>query len=180
MRKISAMTQFLTSTQVVPTDWHMIRNPDPSEIQVTWVGHSTVVVQMEGITILTDPVFSERCSPSQFVGTKRYRPVPFRLDELPKVDAVCISHNHYDHLDYRSVKAIGNSAMWFVPLGLKRWFVEMNITNVIELDWWEEASFSSGGNTITFAATPAQHWSGRLPPFDHNDSLWCSWYGLFS
>lgn len=127
---------------------------------------------MEGLNILTDPVWAKNCSPTQLVGVPRYRPAPCAISDLPRIDAVCVSHNHYDHLDYTSAVALGNRPTWFVPLGLKQWFAGVNISNVVELDWWEEHQLTP---SVKFAATPAQHWSGRLPPFDRNKTLWCSW-----
>lgn len=146
-----------------------IAGPD-TILQATWIGHSTLLVQLDGQNILTDPMFSERCSPVSFAGPRRITPIPLQLDKLPAIDAVVISHNHYDHLDAGTVKAIGNAAVWFVPLGLKEWFHGMGITRVIELDWWEEGEL----NGIKFVCTPSQHFSGRTP-FDRNKALWCSW-----
>ncbi len=145
-----------------------IEKPGP-EPQVTWMGHSTILVQVKGKNILTDPIFSDFASPLPGK-TKRITPPAMTLQELPKIDFVVISHNHYDHLDYETVKALGNTPIWFVPLGLKAWFAECNITNVIEMDWWEEKKVGD----LTFVCTPSQHWSGRTL-FDRFETLWCSW-----
>jgi N-acyl-phosphatidylethanolamine-hydrolysing phospholipase D len=154
---------------VVEPDWDQITHPG-EELVVTWIGHATVLVQMDGITLLTDPVFSRRCSPLPFAGPERYTPIPFPVDRLPKIDGVVISHNHYDHLDAATVRALGNHPTWFIPLGLEDWFRRRGITNIVVLDWWEEADLGS----VRVVCTPAQHFSGR-GPFDRNRTLWCSW-----
>jgi N-acyl-phosphatidylethanolamine-hydrolysing phospholipase D len=147
-------------------------------VQATWVGHSTFLVQLEGLTLLTDPVFSERCSPVQFLGPRRVRPPAFPLDhpDLPKIDAVLLSHNHYDHLDKGSVRQLsarfGDRLRWYVPLGMKGWFTARGVHNVAELDWWQEEVHPGGGVRIAF--TPAQHWSMRSP-WSRKASLWGGW-----
>ncbi|KAI8818930.1 beta-lactamase superfamily domain-containing protein [Fimicolochytrium jonesii] len=142
---------------------------------VTWFGQSTCLVQMDGYNILTDPIFSTRTIGSWF-GPKRLRPPPCKLSELPRVDIVLVSHDHYDHLDRAVVKELGNSVTWYVPLGLRGWFNGHGVTNVIELDWWQEhthTSVSPTQPTLLIASTPTQHWSGRHF-FDVNRSLWSS------
>jgi N-acyl-phosphatidylethanolamine-hydrolysing phospholipase D len=102
------------------------------------IGHASCLVQMSGLSFLTDPVFCERASMVQFAGPKRYVKVPFTLAELRKVidiDFVVISHNHYDHLDASTVAALSNETLWFVPKQLKSWFTDQNINNVVDLDW---------------------------------------------
>lgn len=140
--------------------------------RVTWVGHATVLVQYKGIAILTDPMFSSRASPVNFAGPERVNPPALEIKDLPPVDLVVISHNHYDHLDAWSVRQLGNSPFWVVPLGLKSWFLRQGISadRVMELDWWD--SHREGRVTVT--ATPAQHWSARSI-WDRNESLWASW-----
>jgi len=128
-------------------------------------------VQMEGFNILTDPIWSERASMVQFMGPKRIRPTPCKLSDLPKIDAVVISHNHYDHLDHYTVKTLGDTPRWFVPKGLKAWFTSCGVENVQELNWWEESSFS---DQLRFVCTPCQHWSKRTA-FDDFQALWSSW-----
>ena len=138
--------------------------------QVTWVGHSTVLFQMAGKTVITDPVFSERCSPVSFAGPKRYQAPAMSIPDLPKVDFAVISHNHYDHLDKASVLALGSEVHWLVPLGLKSWFTDLGIERVTELDWWGEKTFDN----VRFVATPTQHWSARGLA-DQFETLWASW-----
>lgn len=151
------------------TDPARLQKP-PSLPQATLIGHSTVLLQYQGVNVLTDPVFSDRASPFSFAGPKRFTPSSVRLDELPDIDVVVISHNHYDHLDTATVSALGNQPLWLVPLGLKDWFAQFDVTNVVELDWWQ--SYSLKG--IEIQALPSQHWSKRSL-FDTNKSLWASW-----
>ena len=155
---------------VVAPDLNSINHPMPDAIQVTWIGHASFLIQTGGLNILTDPMFSERASPVSFAGPKRLAPPGMALEDLPKIDAVIISHNHYDHLDADSVMALGNAPRYFVPLGFAPWFAERGITNVQELDWW--ASAELGG--LMFHAAPAQHFSSRTP-FDRNEVLWAGW-----
>ncbi|XP_070325771.1 N-acyl-phosphatidylethanolamine-hydrolyzing phospholipase D isoform X3 [Odocoileus virginianus] len=146
-------------------------------LRVTWLGHATVMVEMDELILLTDPVFSARASPWQHVGPKRFRRPPCAVAELPRIDAVLVSHNHYDHLDYNSVIALnerfGNELRWFVPLGLLDWMQKCGCENVIELDWWEE-NCVPGHDKVTFVFTPSQHWCKRTL-MDDNKVLWGSW-----
>ncbi|KAJ8008811.1 hypothetical protein DPEC_G00082300 [Dallia pectoralis] len=148
-----------------------------SALRVTWLGHSSVLVEMDGVVFLTDPIFSQRASPFQFVGPKRYRGPPCMVGQLPVIDAVLISHNHYDHLDSGTVAQLnerfGADLRWFVPLGLMDWMQKSGCENVIELDWWEE-NCVPGHDDVTFVCTPAQHWCKRTPT-DDNQVLWGSW-----
>ena len=145
---------------------------------VTWIGHATMLVQVGGISILTDPIFSERASPVSFAGPARHVAPGLAIAELPHVDAVVVSHNHYDHLDEASVRALaaqpGGAPIFVVPLGVKAWFAALGIENVVELDWWQGTRV--GAVEIVF--TPAQHWSGRGLD-DRMKTLWGS-YALFA
>jgi N-acyl-phosphatidylethanolamine-hydrolysing phospholipase D len=138
---------------------------------VTWLGHAAVLVQTNGLNIVTDPAFSERTSPVQFAGPKRLIPLAIPAAQLPHIDVVLISHNHYDHLDASSVKALNQQAggppLFIVPLGLKAWFTNAGISNVQEMDWWDAREHR--GVRIHFV--PAQHWSKRSLS-DTNRSLW--------
>ncbi|MBU0480087.1 MAG: MBL fold metallo-hydrolase [Proteobacteria bacterium] len=156
---------------VVRADLEKINAPG-NELQVTWIGHATMLIQYRGINILTDPMFSDRASPVGFAGPKRYHPPALRIQDLPRIDYIVISHNHYDHLDLASVKAIGSAPLWLVPLRLKEWFVNAGIDadRVVELDWWDSKRF--GQTTIT--ATPVQHWSARNF-WSRRKTLWVSW-----
>jgi len=141
--------------------------------QAIWVGHSTVLVTIDGINVLTDPVFSDRASPVSFAGPKRVVPPAVTIDDLPQIDAVVISHSHYDHLDLPSLTALyahQDQVTFLVPLGLKELLQGAGISNVIELDWWEEVMVGE----VKFTATPVRHWSSRTP-FDRNQTLWSGW-----
>jgi N-acyl-phosphatidylethanolamine-hydrolysing phospholipase D len=151
-------------------DLHRIKNPDPDQIQITWVGHSTFLIQMDGINLLTDPIFNDRSSPFSFGGVKRLVPPGVKFEDLPPIHAVLISHNHYDHLDEATVERLGNKPKYFVPLGLARWFKKREMDPVMELDWWQSAS----SHGLKFHSVPIQHFSGRSP-FDRNETLWSGW-----
>jgi len=159
-----------------------------TEKAVTWIGHATVLMQMGGLNILTDPHFSERASPLQWVGPKRWQPPGVALEELPHIDLVLISHSHYDHLDLGSVRALagqpGGSPLFFVPLGLKEWFecsVPASRGRVLDLDWWSAQDLkqsiqdlpSTVPDTIIYFV-PAQHWSQRSLR-NRNRTLWGGW-----
>ena len=148
--------------------------PDsPTGRQVTWIGHSTLLVSINGQHILTDPIFIGRASPFSFIGPKRAGKPAMEITELPPIDAVVISHNHYDHLSLPSLKALYQhqpDVHYFVPLGLSRLLQKVGITNITELDWWQSATH----NGIEFTAAPVQHWSSRSS-FDRNQTLWGGW-----
>ena len=136
---------------------------------------------MDGLNILTDPVFNDYCGIARMIGVKRYRPVPCTVNELPDIDAVCISHNHYDHLDYTTVCELNsrfeNKIHWFVPMGLRQWMRDSGCKNVVELEWWDEHThpkFTEKSKAVKFAFTPAQHWC-RRGINDTNKVLWGSW-----
>jgi N-acyl-phosphatidylethanolamine-hydrolysing phospholipase D len=146
---------------------------------VTWIGHATMLVQAGGLNVLTDPIFSMRASPVQFAGPARAQAPGIALRDLPHIDVVVISHNHYDHLDRASVATLANQAggvpLFLVPLGLKSWLEQLGITRAIELDWWDSyAHEGAAGHPVNFHFTPAQHWSGRSLS-DRNRTLWGGW-----
>jgi len=144
---------------------------------VTWIGHASTLVQLGGLNLLTDPVFSERVSPLSFVGPKRHVPPALSPSQLPHIDLVLISHNHYDHLDDASVRALasqpGGAPLFIVPLGNKAWMAERGIVNVVELDWWQSHPVATPGGPVEVVLTPAQHWSGR----GLNDRMATLWGG---
>ena len=139
---------------------------------ITWVGHATLLVQMNGINILTDPQWSERASPVSWAGPRRLSPPGLAFEGLPRIDVVLISHDHYDHLDLDTVKrlAAAHDPLFLVPLGLKAWFAENGITRVEEMDWWQEREYRG----LKYVCLPAQHFSQRTLT-DANQRLWASW-----
>jgi len=157
---------------VVPRDrW---RKPPDTGLRATWLGHSTVLIEIEGKRILTDPVWGPRASPSRLVGPKRFQPVPVALRSLPPLDAVIISHDHYDHLDYPTIRELAKLPVPFVTsLGvgahLEYWGVAPE--RITELDWWESYPLPNADVTVT--AGPSQHFSGRGVR-DRNSTLWSS------
>ena len=148
-------------------------DPAPAGLYVTWYGHASALVEIDGARVLIDPVWGERASPSSLVGPRRLHQPPVAVESLPAVDAILISHDHYDHLDLPTVRTLLRTqrAPFVVPLGvgahLQRWQVPAG--RIIELDWSEQVEL--GGITLT--STAAQHFSGRL--FKRNGTLWSSW-----
>ncbi len=142
---------------------------------LTWIGHSSALFQIQGVNILLDPIFSERVSPFSFTGPKRQVALPFALKDLPPIDVVVLSHNHYDHLDLETLTSLDKMApgkiLFLVPLGNKAFLEAEGISRVQELDWWD--NFSLKGLTFTF--TPTQHWTSR-GLWDRNQTLWGSWF----
>ena len=138
-----------------------------------WIGQSSILLKHNGFTVLTDPHFSDRASPVGFAGPKRVTPTPFQIKDLPVIDVVLISHNHYDHLDRASIEdliAYQPSIKFFVPLGLAKTLMGWGAKDVTELDWWQAATLDG----IEILPTPVQHWSKRSF-FDRNKSLWAGW-----
>ncbi|KAL3420780.1 N-acyl-phosphatidylethanolamine-hydrolyzing phospholipase D [Phlyctema vagabunda] len=185
-----------------------VRKPDflptrtaSTSLRATWLGHACYYVEFpSGLRVLFDPVFEDRCSPFSWLGPKRYTEPPCHVKDLPIVDVVVISHSHYDHLSHTSVVDLHKShpeAQFMVGLGLKKWFEECGIKNVVEMDWWNDVDLTlsprTGEKRISNASTqssipkstqsditarisclPCQHTSARSA-FDQNTTLWCSW-----
>jgi L-ascorbate metabolism protein UlaG (beta-lactamase superfamily) len=147
--------------------------PASSGLRATWLGHSTVLLELDGVRVLTDPVWGERVSPVAFAGPRRFHPAPVALGQLPPLDAIVVSHDHFDHLDYPTIRALARTGTPFVTsLGvgahLEAWGVPPE--TITELDWWQTATVGRA----TFHATPARHFSGRGFGTT-NGTLWSSW-----
>ncbi len=144
------------------------------QTRVTWFGHSALMLEMEGKTLLLDPMLGPTPSPIPFMSNQRYsKDVPIDLNQLPIIDAVIFSHDHYDHLDYRSIQKLKDKVKrFFVPLGLGSHLVRWGVAqeNITEHNWWEESELDG----LQLICTPARHFSGRSL-FDRNATLWCSW-----
>ncbi|WP_062213316.1 MBL fold metallo-hydrolase [Streptomyces sp. NBRC 109706] len=154
-------------------EWLDSTAPPASGLRLTWLGHASVLAEIDGHRVLFDPVFGERCSPFSFAGPRRLHPSPVALDRIGPVDAVIISHDHYDHLDLPTVRALtAGDAVFAVPLGvgahLEHWGVPA--ARIVELDWHESTRVGS----LTLTAEPGQHFCGR-GLFGRFQTLWASW-----
>lgn len=138
---------------------------------LTWIGHASMALRQEGVALLIDPVFSDRISPVSFIGPKRKVPLPLALSDFDAVDTVLISHNHYDHLDEPTIRALlarpQGQPQFIAPLGIDRWLRERGAQRVQALDWWDAVTVGP----LKVHLVPAQHWSARTP-WDRNQSLW--------
>ena len=148
-----------------------------------WINHSTFLISVDGVNILTDPIWGKRCSPVPFIGPKRLHAPAIAIEDLPQIDAVMVSHDHYDHLCRQSVKKLHKrfpNILWIVPTGLKKWFGKFGITNCVEHRWWEHSTHTLGcrGVEVTFTAVPSQHFSGR-GGWHSNDTHWAGWVAHF-
>jgi L-ascorbate metabolism protein UlaG (beta-lactamase superfamily) len=149
--------------------------PVESGLRVTWLGHSTLLLELDGLRVLTDPVFGERASPVAFAGPRRFHAVPAQIAQLPQLDAVLLSHDHYDHLCASSMRQLARLNVPVVTsLGVGARLEQLGVApaNIVELDWWEEHRLPGAG--LSFTATPSQHFSGRGLT-DRNQTLWSSW-----
>lgn len=160
-----------------PMDFHyptVPRSFDPQLPSVIWIGHSTFLIQIDGLNILTDPLFSDHCSPIPIRALRRRHDPSIFIHHLPPIDLALISHNHYDHLDEKSVGFLHRQnpqMIWCVPAGVKRWFEKRKIESVFEYNWGEFRSFY---DRCRITAVPAQHFSGRRI-WDENRTLWCGY-----
>jgi L-ascorbate metabolism protein UlaG (beta-lactamase superfamily) len=159
--------------QPIPVEVPELADPAATGLSVCWFGHSSALIEIDGYRVLADPIWSRRCSPSQTVGPERLHEVPMPLEALAAVDAVLISHDHYDHLDIDTILGLARTqrAPFVVPLGvgahLRKWGIPES--RVVELDWHESHRIGE----LTLVCTPARHFSGRL--FTRNTTLWASW-----
>ena len=169
--------------------WKELRSVERGEIELSreyknlekkpngytsWIGHSSFIINNFDLNIITDPIFSERASPFSFFGPKRLIPPAIDYEDLPNIDVIVISHNHYDHLDKKTIKnlnRINHDIIYLVPLKLKKWFEGLGTKNVYEFNWWEEKKIKN----TTFTFVPVQHWS-RRGLFDKNKTLWGGWW----
>jgi N-acyl-phosphatidylethanolamine-hydrolysing phospholipase D len=145
----------------------------PDQLTITWVGHTTFLIQIAGLNIVIDPIWSERASPVQFLGPRRWVPAAVEFDRLPPIDAVVLSHDHYDHLDAATISRIARrypAAVWYAPLGVGEFLRQRGAREVTERDWWQESAIG----TLRLTCVPAQHFSGRTLG-KRNNTLWCGW-----
>lgn len=173
MLRASPDTSPKAKLTVAPVEAQRFAAPPASGLRVTWFGHSSTLVEIDGLRLLTDPAWSERVGPVHFVGPTRWYPPPFAAETLPPIDAVLISHDHFDHLDYATVVALSSRVSRFVvPLGigahLEYWGIPRD--KIVELDWWEQTTVG----TVAIHCTPARHASGRFVN-DKDGTLWASW-----
>ena len=207
---IKFQREMVKNKQVIPSDdelpqykpnMDLLNSPDMKSLQgdtpqVTWIGHSTFLIQFRGVNILTDAVFSDRCSPLQFMGPKRIKPLPIEIENLPTIHFVIISHNHYDHLDFYALTKIQqyHDPVILLPFRMKyswmeKFYQEKNNAELaklklIELDWWKSTNFNISMSSkkgeekiesnLQFTFLPAQHW-GLRTGMDRNEALWGSW-----
>jgi L-ascorbate metabolism protein UlaG (beta-lactamase superfamily) len=179
--KLSTIPKFFTNgdnkvpSQILPQK-KLVKSyfdNEPKEPRITWFGHSAIFIEMEGMNFFIDPMLGDFPAPHPMLGNSRFnKELPISIENLPEIDVILISHDHYDHLDYGSIQQLKDKVkLFYVPLGIKAhltaWGVAEN--KIKEFDWWESANL----NGIEFVSTPARHFSGR--GFTRNNTLWCSW-----
>ena len=157
----------------IPVEPGRFATPPASGLRVTWLGHSAILLEIDGHRVLTDPVWSERVGPIGFMGPKRWFPPLIAVKDLPPLDAVVLSHDHYDHLDYATIAALKDRVTFVAPLGvgahLERWGVPAD--RIVEVDWWDAHTFGD----LTLWAVPARHASGRELFVDDGATLWAGY-----
>ncbi|PBK68407.1 Metallo-hydrolase/oxidoreductase [Armillaria solidipes] len=185
-RNSPALPQTGTTGIPVRTPTWGLEEEHQAEIKATWLGHACYLVELPFVTllgrgarVLFDPVFSDRCSPSQSFGPKRFTEPPCKIEDIPEVDAVVISHNHYDHLDNHTLTTLFKRTRKphiFAPLGNERHFESIGIPNghAHTLDWWDARRVEIPGTSFKLTCTPAQHFTGR-GVLDQGKTLWSSW-----
>lgn len=156
------------------TDALLFQNPPASGLRITWLGHSSILVEIDGVRVLIDPIWEQRVAPVQWAGPKRFFASPLRLEELPRIDVVLLSHDHYDHLGAQTIRLLAQSeatakAQWVTPLGVGRTLRKLGVKTVRELDWTESARVG----VLELIALPARHFSGRSL-FARFETLWAS------
>ncbi|MBQ0066190.1 MAG: MBL fold metallo-hydrolase [Firmicutes bacterium] len=159
--------------QELPYKEYTYQEANKDDVLITWFGHSSVLIQIQGKNILVDPIFEDIASPVSFVGSNRFSPVPVKIENLPKIDAILLTHDHYDHESYWSLRALEKKTeQYIVPLGIEKDLEKFGIpTNKIQNKaWWEETKIDD----LLIACTPSRHYSGRIL-LDKNDTLWSSW-----
>ncbi len=171
--------EFISHKKPIPTDKIPVEkpiiteNPSKEDFTITWLGHSSLLITLNGLNILVDPVFNDITSPVSFIGPKRFSDLPLSIEELPSIDLVLITHDHYDHLDYQTIKNIDSKVShYIVPLGIENHLISWHINQdkITNLAWWEETNFSD----LMIALTPARHYSGRSLG-DQGNTLWGSY-----
>ncbi len=183
-RFFSVLTKFLLAPKgqreplsplpIEPVNSKALKQSAKNDVRITWLGHAALLIEIDGFRLLTDPVFSKRASPMQWMGPARFHPVPIDIDAIPMLDAIIISHDHYDHLDYHTIKRLApKTHRFFVPLGVASHLISWGIepSKIVERDWWQKGNLDG---VISLIAKPAQHFSGRSI-FDRNKTLWTSW-----
>ena len=160
---------------VIPVESPLEAWAKPAEdLRVTWLGHSSMLLELDGVKLLTDPVFGNRLGPVSFMGPKRFHAPPVTVEQLPKLDAVLVSHDHFDHLCRTTIEQIGKLDVPVITsLGVGAHLEAFGVApeRIVELDWWEQHALPGG--RLQFTATPAQHFSGRIG--GRNSTLWSSW-----
>ncbi|MEN9535412.1 MAG: hypothetical protein RIR37_685, partial [Verrucomicrobiota bacterium] len=148
-----------------------LQSPTNASWQTTWLGHASFLVQSPSVSLLIDPIFSDFCSPIPLPQLRRQTALPCRVSDLPKIDAVLLTHSHYDHLDLKTLKALGMETRLITPQGHARWLEKKGFRNVIEIPWHGAHTIN---DSVTITATPAQHFTARSL-WDRDLGHWCGW-----